>query len=809
MRGPTVLVLALLLGASDARFVSSSVVDRNSPSVMLAQQRGPTSLDAQALPSRAEKKVSLEKTAEAAEISQKTTKTAIFNRGIRAERSHKVSSDERVLQSGQSMPAMVPHGPVTRLLDNSAGMRAPGSSGMRPPGPLHKDPPRGAPRGPAQRDSAGMRPPGPLQPLHKDPPRGPAQQGAARERPVSRTEHMEHFMSQPMPPPAHGRDPAAIIPKSALHLGLALGPQGLKDTEAQVQGEEAKSEAKPNISPKSATHLGVSSSEEHDKQEPESKAEGRAAEGKAAEGKLKKLGSLVAEMVKPEELLASKGARQEARQEARKADKVEATPARKLPCVIHKGEVECSHEVDRKLSAASSLGGRFGDRARPIEPASKGGRQGSLFVGGDEATYFPSKEHPISEQPLVAEGSEQRAGLDDLKHEPDDKPKEISSVASLVTEGKPVRFAVADAAVAGTGSGPDGAFTVGDWYAAVDADEQACAADAEAQCGEARPEPRGLALRGLNLGGKKPLGKAGNRRALLEAPGPMGMYEGGPLGFGPATDECLRSSVPLLVLDPECRQALARTQAIYRDLKSRGLEPHPEAMGDLLLLGLVLGALAVLALGLKVVLKGGRGKHRVGHVLEAASKHPRLKAALEEASGVPLPPPGWKREVHRVLEANPELKAAVERINQDPEADIQLEKTSPEANKAKKQPHPGAECARVVLTSLALLIVLGVAFSTLACLLAPQNASADSDNNEFDLGGLVFSVVTFGALVALFQGLSYCCGCAQAKVETSTEADKTAWTPLPGASVVVVSEPTPTKAAPPPLPWKPERTEVM
>jgi len=711
--------------------------------------------------------------------------------------------------------------------------------------------------------------------LHKDPPRGPAQQGAARERPVSRTEHMEHFMSQPMPPPAHGRDPAAIIPKSALHLGLALGPQGLKDTEAQVQGEEAKSEAKPNISPKSATHLGVSSSEEHDKQEPESKAEGRAAEGKAAEGKLKKLGSLVAEMVKPEELLASKGARQEARQEARKADKVEATPARKLPCVIHKGEVECSHEVDRKLSAAepprrkadaisddyaeflaselgllsgdhsadspsspppktrklpcvihkgevecshevdrklsaaSSLGGRFGDRARPIEPASKGGRQGSLFVGGDEATYFPSKEHPISEQPLVAEGSEQRAGLDDLKHEPDDKPKEISSVASLVTEGKPVRFAVADAAVAGTGSGPDGAFTVGDWYAAVDADEQACAADAEAQCGEARPEPRGLALRGLNLGGKKPLGKAGNRRALLEAPGPMGMYEGGPLGFGPATDECLRSSVPLLVLDPECRQALARTQAIYRDLKSRGLEPHPEAMGDLLLLGLVLGALAVLALGLKVVLKGGRGKHRVGHVLEAASKHPRLKAALEEASGVPLPPPGWKREVHRVLEANPELKAAVERINQDPEADIQLEKTSPEANKAKKQPHPGAECARVVLTSLALLIVLGVAFSTLACLLAPQNASADSDNNEFDLGGLVFSVVTFGALVALFQGLSYCCGCAQAKVETSTEADKTAWTPLPGASVVVVSEPTPTKAAPPPLPWKPERTEVM
>jgi hypothetical protein len=208
---------------------------------------------------------------------------------------------------------------------------------------------------------------------------------------------------------------------------------------------------------------------------------------------------------------------------------------------------------------------------------------------------------------------------------------------------------------------------------------------------------------------------------------------GGPLGFGSReADSCLKQQRGVLSLD--CNLAIAQTEAAFRELKGRGENPQPPHLGHggpHSEGGFVLFLVFVLCLcagcGRKLSrphdhdgLHGSK-KGEMKAVLAALADpaNTELKAALEDAAGVTLPSgPGWKRRVFAALNANPELKAAVDTAvaessrllrdgDDDDEADeekvvlVDVEKQGSAGGRSSSTAapvqHPGAVCAARVM----------------------------------------------------------------------------------------------------------------
>lgn len=202
-------------------------------------------------------------------------------------------------------------------------------------------------------------------------------------------------------------------------------------------------------------------------------------------------------------------------------------------------------------------------------------------------------------------------------------------------------------------------------------------------------------------------------------------------------------------LSTACNVAIAQTEAAFRELKSRGEEPmppgqgppfhhHPHAAGFVLFM-IFLSALLCLCSGcarkLRKKPEGAKGDMKAVLVALADPANAELKAALEDAAGVGLPSgPGWKRRVRAALEANPELKVAVDAAvaqavrlmaddDEDEEAASGARKTlragdgalavatavtksnaAAAATTEAPKPHPGAVCARRVMKCWAVVV---------------------------------------------------------------------------------------------------------
>jgi hypothetical protein len=192
-------------------------------------------------------------------------------------------------------------------------------------------------------------------------------------------------------------------------------------------------------------------------------------------------------------------------------------------------------------------------------------------------------------------------------------------------------------------------------------------------------------------------------------------FPGGPLGFGSReNDMCLKSQREYTSID--CHMAIAETEAIYRDLKSRGMTPTPPGAGMGPHTPHMFGVVFVLLCCL-CCLKGRRCHHRrklkMKRTLAALASKQDIKSALEDAAGTSLPSPGWKQKVALALEANPELKEAIAQVERDFVADdAQLMNQQPRirnpftgspASGSSTHHHQGARCVCLFFAVLVML----------------------------------------------------------------------------------------------------------